>query len=112
MNEIDSEYQDVLDQLSVLAPGVGDEPSPAKMALTQVTQRTHAQKRNPIDEFIRSISDTMNKRVLALGATAVLAIALLVGFPSVRAAAGDFLGLFRVEKFAPISVSPPAASHA
>jgi hypothetical protein len=26
--------------------------------------------------------------------------------PAVRAAASDFLGLFRVEKFAPISVSP------
>jgi hypothetical protein len=29
-----------------------------------------------------------------------------MAFPSVRAAAGDFLGLFRVQQFAPISVSP------
>lgn len=49
---------------------------------------------------------TNRKTLFALGATAVLAIVLLVGFPSVRAAASDFLGLFRVETFTPISISP------
>ena len=34
-----------------------------------------------------------------------MAIAILMAFPSVRAAAGEFLGLFRVQTFAPISVS-------
>lgn len=47
-----------------------------------------------------------NRRLVAAGFTFVMAIALLMAFPSVRAAANDFLGLFRVQKFAPISVSP------
>jgi len=47
-----------------------------------------------------------NKRLIAAGLTFVMAIALLMAFPTVRAAAGEFLGLFRVQKFAPISVSP------
>jgi hypothetical protein len=45
-------------------------------------------------------------RTFAIGLTAVLFIAILFSFPTVRAAASDFLGLFRVQKFAPISVSP------
>lgn len=46
-----------------------------------------------------------NRRLAAAGLTFVMAIALLMAFPSVRAAAGELLGLFRVQKFAPISVS-------
>ena len=46
------------------------------------------------------------RRIAAMGLTVVVAIAVLMAFPSVRAAASDFLGLFRVKTFAPISVSP------
>ena len=46
------------------------------------------------------------KRTLAAGLSAVLFIAILFSFPAVRAAASDFLGLFRVQKFAPIAISP------
>lgn len=46
------------------------------------------------------------KSLMAAGSFAVLALVLLIGFPSVRAAASDFLGLFRVETFTPISISP------
>ena len=46
------------------------------------------------------------RRIYAFGFAAVLFIAVLFSFPAVRAAASDFLGLFRVQKFAPISVSP------
>ena len=46
-----------------------------------------------------------NRRLAAAGLTFVMAIALLMAFPSVRAAAGEILSLFRVQKFAPISVS-------
>ncbi len=107
MNEMDSDIQDVMDHLSTLAPGTEDAPLPAAQALAQMTSNLNARKRNPIDDFMRSISETMNKRVLAIGVTAVLAFTLLlVGFPSVRATASDFLGLFRVEQFAPISISP------
>ena len=49
---------------------------------------------------------TSIRRFAAVGLTVVVAIAVLMAFPSVRAAASDFLGLFRVQQFAPISVSP------
>jgi hypothetical protein len=49
----------------------------------------------------------MFKRKSAFAALAVLALfSLAFAFPSVRAAASDFLGLFRVQKFAAISISP------
>lgn len=49
----------------------------------------------------------MFQRRFALPAlVAVLLAGLLFSFPAVRAAASDFLGLFRVQKFAAISVSP------
>lgn len=46
------------------------------------------------------------RRFATIGLVLVLMVSALVAFPSVRAAANDFLGLFRVQKFAPISVSP------
>ncbi len=47
-----------------------------------------------------------NRRFAAAGLALVAIVALLMSFPAVRAAAGEFLGLFRVQQFAPISVSP------
>lgn len=47
-----------------------------------------------------------NRRFVAAGLALVAIVALLMTFPAVRAAAGEFLGLFRVQQFAPISVSP------
>lgn len=38
--------------------------------------------------------------------TLIVLIVVAVSIPGVRAAASDFLGLFRVQKFAPISISP------
>lgn len=49
----------------------------------------------------------MNRwKPLAAGIVAVLALIALFSFAPARALAGELLGLFRVEKFAPISVSP------
>lgn len=49
----------------------------------------------------------MFKRKYALATMAILVVfSLAFAFPSVRAAASDFLGLFRVQKFAAISISP------
>ena len=53
----------------------------------------------------------MFKRKYAFAALAVLVLfSLAFAFPSVRAAASDFLGLFRVQKFAAISISPQQLS--
>jgi hypothetical protein len=46
------------------------------------------------------------KRTVAVGLSLVLLLAILFSFPAVRAGASEFLGLFRVQKFAPISVAP------
>lgn len=48
----------------------------------------------------------LKRRSIAIGLAAVLLIAVTFSFPAVRTAASDFLGLFRVQKFAPISISP------
>lgn len=49
-------------------------------------------------------------RFAAAGIAALLVAALFL-FPGARATANQFLGMFRVQKFAPISVSPEALSQ-
>lgn len=99
------EIQEVLDRLSALAPGTGETPQTPAVALArfkeQVAPRQEAGAKNNRSKRIMS-----NRRVVAAGFTLVLAVVALMAFPSVRAAAGEFLGLFRVQKFAPISISP------
>lgn len=46
------------------------------------------------------------RRTIAVGFSLVLLLAVFFSFPAVRAGASEFLGLFRVQKFAPISISP------
>ncbi len=48
----------------------------------------------------------LKRRSVAVGLSFVLLLAILFSFPAVRAGASEFLGLFRVQKFAPISISP------
>ena len=47
----------------------------------------------------------LRRRAVPTTALVVLLLLLAFSFPGVRAAASDFLGLFRVEKFAPLSIS-------
>ena len=49
---------------------------------------------------------TIRQRNAAAAVSFVLILAVLFSFPSVQAAANDFLGLFRVQKFAPLSITP------
>lgn len=105
--EPENDIQDVLDQLATLAPGEADSPLPATQAFARISNQLNAQQRNPVSDLLRSIRDMSNRKsLMAAGSFAVLALVLLIAFPSVRAAASDFLGLFRVETFTPISVSP------
>ncbi|MFN2124853.1 MAG: hypothetical protein ACK2UP_15245, partial [Candidatus Promineifilaceae bacterium] len=62
--------------------------------------------RHPTSNTQNGSLTMFRKRTFAIGLTAVLFITVLFSFPAVRAAASDFLGLFRVQKFAPISISP------
>jgi hypothetical protein len=101
MNQEDKELQKTLDQLSVLAPA----KTPSKAAAFARLQQ-NSEFRTPNSEIQNGDLTMFRKRTFAIGLTAVLFIAVLFSFPAVRAAASDFLGLFRVQKFAPISISP------
>ena len=84
---------ETLDQLSLLAPV--DAPS-AENALSRLKQHN-----SPRRSFVMS-----KRRLSAVGVVALLAVIALFTLPSARVAASNFLGLFRVQKFAPISISP------
>jgi len=95
----------VIDQLALLAPGAGEKPQPAAHAYAQLKgQLEPAESRST--SWIRSLDTMFKRRTVAVGLSFVLLLAVLFSFPAVRAGASEFLGLFRVQKFAPISVSP------
>ncbi len=48
----------------------------------------------------------LNRKYVFATVSLILLFVIALSFPGVRAAASDFLGLFRVDKFAPISISP------
>jgi hypothetical protein len=108
MNDLD-EIQDVLDQLATLAPKEQEAPLPPAVALAQLKQRT-SPRHAAGEQSKRSIKVMSRKGITTVALTLVVVVALLMAFPSVRAAAGEFLGLFRVQQFAPISVSPEQAA--
>ncbi len=99
MNNEEKEIQETLEQLAALAPT----EMPSK---TAAFARLQSDIRQPASGITKGGSVMVKRRTLAIGFTAVLFFAVLFSFPAVRAAASDFLGLFRVQKFAPISVSP------
>lgn len=104
MTRPDHDYQDVLDRLAGLAPGDSDSPRPAAQALAELKHKL--QPDQPVQHSILGRIQEMFKRKTTFTAAIVLLVILAFAFPPVRAAASDFLGLFRVRKFAPISVSP------
>ncbi|HSH02237.1 MAG TPA: hypothetical protein VLL52_06910 [Anaerolineae bacterium] len=106
MNEHD-ELEDVMAKLSLLAPSAEDAPTPPAEAWARWQDKVGEQVAS------RPVKESWSWRALWpkpsrawAGALAMLAIVLLFALPPVRVAASDFLSLFRVQKFAPISVSP------
>lgn len=103
MSEHEENLQEVLDTLSALKPTAAEAPRPASHALARLKQELELQQEQPL--FWRFMAMSKRKYTFAT----ILALFLLVvafAFPGVRAAASDFLGLFRVQKFAAISISP------
>jgi hypothetical protein len=102
----------VIEQLSALEPTAADAPQSARAAFAHLQQRLQRPSlRQPSSRLHRPFyserSITMsNRKSWVVGLATLLILALLFTFPSVRAAASDFLGLFRVQKFAAVSVSP------
>jgi hypothetical protein len=90
----------VTSRLEALQPGGAENPAPASVARVRL-QESYIDK-----EKIPMINKIFSKQYrfawAALGVIAVLGIAML--FPSVRAAANSFLGLFRVQQITLVSV--------
>jgi hypothetical protein len=105
MNRQD-EIQETIDKLGVLAPGEGEQPVPPSQALSRLKgQLTRPSQATLIPDRQKENKMSNRRRLVLAPVITVLVIAVFMAFPGVRAAASDFLGLFRVQKFAPISIS-------
>ena len=105
MTQSENQLDDVMEQLSLLEPTTAEAPRPAGQALADLKPRLRP-RHNPIITFLRSLTMSQNRRLATTVATLVILFAIAFSFPGVRAAANEFLGLFRVQKFAAISISP------
>lgn len=101
MSEEEKNIQDVLNTLETLAPGASDAPKPASVALSEVRRRAAPQGHRRRWSF----PALFGRRYAWATLLAAAALVLVLSVPGVRAAASDFLGLFRVQKFTPISIS-------
>lgn len=109
MKKNNDEFQEVFDQLSTLAPTEQERPTPAPLMLSRIKReidQTAEQKNTAVWSTLFSSLFTPGRR-WALSAV-LLFVLFVAGFssPTLRAAASDFLGQFRVQKFAAISISP------
>ncbi|MBK8987540.1 MAG: hypothetical protein IPM39_15935 [Chloroflexi bacterium] len=106
MNQTERDLQDVLEKLATLEPTAVEAPR-APRALAQIHHRLVLEEENRWQQRFRRFFAPSPARRLAL-TLAFVVVALLAAFslPTVRAAAGEFLGLFRVQTFTAVSISP------
>jgi hypothetical protein len=93
----------VIKDVSSLAPGSEDAPTPASQALAKIFLRVEDPNRRR--SLARSWPIAWRRNAL-IPIFAGLLLLFIFSFPNVRVAASDFLGLFRVQKFAALSISP------
>jgi hypothetical protein len=109
MNRND-DFDDVIAQLAILEPTTKDQPKPAGQALAEMQQRIAQPSLfgEQIPWFRRIFIMTTKQKwqQAAVGSVLGLFIAFFGLTQTGQALASDFLGLFRVQKFAPISISP------
>ena len=98
-NRIDY-IQEVMETLAVLEPRPGDDPVAAAQALARIKARAVEE---PVAKpfWMKETGNMLRRRVTVATALLVFVVGLVMLSPTVRAAASDFLGLFRVQKFAP-----------
>lgn len=99
----DNEIQDVMDTLGQLEPTAVNAPKPARHAYAQLQQQLAPPARR---SWLDRLFQTPARRFATVLTSLLLLFALALSFPTVRVVASDFLGLFRVQKFAAISISP------
>jgi hypothetical protein len=97
----DHGVNDIPEELEMLAPNEKDRPRAAAAWAAFMARPVKTESKSSLWRFT-----DMFRRRFAIVTMVVLVVAAAFSFPTVRAAASDFLGLFRVQKFAPISVSP------
>jgi hypothetical protein len=98
------------EHLQALAPRGAALPAPAPVALSRLHARMASEfavRQTTLGGVFTMFQRTFRKyRVAWAGLAAVVVIALLLTLSPVQAAASNFLGLFRVRKFAVISINP------
>lgn len=100
------EMQKVLEQLSTLAPEAEDAPRPPAEALVQLQRKIAGKELSSVTKFKWRFPQMFNRKYAFVALALIVMLAVAFSLPPVRAAASDFLGLFRVQKFAAVSVSP------
>ncbi len=105
MNQ-EKEIQNTIDQLTILEPTPADAPRTAVQALARVRQEIDRREDNRLGNRLGRWVMANNRKYAFSTVLIALLFGVALSFPTVRAAASDFLGLFRVQKFAAISVSP------
>ena len=100
----ENKVEDVLEQLDVLMEADSAEIESSPHAALKRFKQTGIAPTYPSNRR-SSIMTTTRKTILG-SATLLLALVFIASFPATRALASEFLGIFRVAKFAPISVSP------
>jgi anti-sigma factor RsiW len=109
-------------RLQALAPRAAELPAPAPVALSRLRRRLSGEQDSrparsapyrPTGGLIEMFKQMLNSRYRAagVGLAAMLVVASLFAFAPVRAAASQFLGLFRVRKFAVVSINPAALQN-
>jgi hypothetical protein len=100
--------QQVNAHLSSLQTGSTIQPSPPNVGRARLSARLTLDQKFPLQQEKQTMWQTINRRIpraawVTLAVIAVLAVAL--AFPSVRAVANSFLGLFRVEHIRVVEVN-------
>ena len=106
MNEQDDQLKEVIEQLSVLEPTIADAPRPAPHAYARLQKALTPPKRLRWVDRLGELLFVPQRRLATAVSVALALLIISLSFPTVRAAASDLLSLFRVQKFAAVSVSP------
>lgn len=105
MNEQDKQIQEVMAQLSVLEPTAADAPRPAAQAYRRVQAKLSSDRPSWL-AWLGQRLFAPQRRLATAVSFAILLFIVTFSFPTVRATASNLLSLFRVQKFAAISISP------
>lgn len=103
----ENNIEEVLTQIGELAPSEQENPIAARTMLNRIRAEVgHAQPRVSLADRITQWLFAPSRRAVVTAVTLLFIFSVGFTFPTVRAAASDFLGNFRVQKFAAISISP------